>query len=367
MTSSSTERRDFVQPSIVRADGPWMGAGLLPSMGAGTARVTQQRRTSDRHAEGRVAQSTSGFTWDDVKYVLAVVRTGSFAEAARDLEVDPATVSRRVAAFEGAIGRKVFERSPGRYSSVSVLKDAEDILDMALLMESSAERMIQWATAADIERQVRVKASDAVTNHLLTPVILRQPTGPFQHTLDNLPQIPQDVVEFVDINSPTVEDIRIDHLPHPATGPGRDDWITRKITTVTFVPLMTDAYAARHSEPASFRDLAAHRLATMPLFGLLDREDAFAPWLRVVRLNQTFCFNAPNVGLAEKLALQGDAIALLPSYMRHCHPALRTPNCDIPPMRVELWATAPREALQVALVRQVFNVLITAIEAAALG
>ena len=48
--------------------------------------------------------------WDDVRIFLAVARAGQILGAARRLELNHATVSRRVAALEAALGAKLFRR-----------------------------------------------------------------------------------------------------------------------------------------------------------------------------------------------------------------------------------------------------------------
>jgi DNA-binding transcriptional LysR family regulator len=48
--------------------------------------------------------------WDDVRIFLAVARAGQILGAARRLEINHATVSRRVATLEDALGAKLFRR-----------------------------------------------------------------------------------------------------------------------------------------------------------------------------------------------------------------------------------------------------------------
>src|SRR5690606_34774965 len=48
--------------------------------------------------------------WDDVRIFLAVARAGQILGAARRLELNHATVSRRIAALERALGTKLFRR-----------------------------------------------------------------------------------------------------------------------------------------------------------------------------------------------------------------------------------------------------------------
>jgi DNA-binding transcriptional LysR family regulator len=50
------------------------------------------------------------FDWDDLRFFLAVARSGRLTAAARRLSADHATVSRRIASLEQALKAKLFER-----------------------------------------------------------------------------------------------------------------------------------------------------------------------------------------------------------------------------------------------------------------
>ena len=53
--------------------------------------------------------------WDDLKYFLAVCKSGSIRGAAKLLNVNHATVSRRINNFEASYGERLFERSAKGY------------------------------------------------------------------------------------------------------------------------------------------------------------------------------------------------------------------------------------------------------------
>lgn len=63
---------------------------------------------------------TKDMNWDDLKFFLAVSRLGSIRSAAQHLGVNHATVSRRINQFEQAVGKRLFERTPGGYIRTSV-------------------------------------------------------------------------------------------------------------------------------------------------------------------------------------------------------------------------------------------------------
>jgi molybdate transport repressor ModE-like protein len=69
------------------------------------------------------------FDWNDLRYFLAVARTGSTLAAAKALGVSQPTVQRRLAALEKQIGRSLVERHPTGYRLTDIgkklLPDAE--------------------------------------------------------------------------------------------------------------------------------------------------------------------------------------------------------------------------------------------------
>jgi DNA-binding transcriptional LysR family regulator len=51
-----------------------------------------------------------GFDWNDLKFFLTIARVGKLTTAARQLDVDHTTVSRRIAALEDNLKATLFER-----------------------------------------------------------------------------------------------------------------------------------------------------------------------------------------------------------------------------------------------------------------
>src|SRR5258707_10448122 len=50
--------------------------------------------------------------WEDIRHFLAVAQSGTLSGAARNLKVDHATVSRRLAALEAALDVRLVDRLP---------------------------------------------------------------------------------------------------------------------------------------------------------------------------------------------------------------------------------------------------------------
>ncbi len=77
--------------------------------------------------------------WDDIRFFLAVARTGLMTGGADALGVDQSTVSRRIAYLERKLDVKLFERHPTGYVLTSVgetlFHHAQGMDDELILME----------------------------------------------------------------------------------------------------------------------------------------------------------------------------------------------------------------------------------------
>jgi len=73
--------------------------------------------------------------WDDLRFFLALARSGSISAAARELEVNHSTVSRRIQALEEKHGVQLFQRQAGGYQ---MLDAADAILAQAEAMETQS-------------------------------------------------------------------------------------------------------------------------------------------------------------------------------------------------------------------------------------
>jgi DNA-binding transcriptional LysR family regulator len=97
--------------------------------------------------------------WDDVRIFLAVARSGQILGAARRLELNHATVSRRIGALEEALRAKLFRR----LTTGSELTPAgERFLEIAERMEADviAARSAVAEEDEDISGSVRIGAPD---------------------------------------------------------------------------------------------------------------------------------------------------------------------------------------------------------------
>jgi DNA-binding transcriptional LysR family regulator len=88
----------------------------------------------------------NSFDWNDLRYFLAVARTGSTVAAAKDLGVNQSTVQRRLAALEEAIGRELVERLPVGYRLTSF---GEELRPHAEAVETAVACLDRKIASAD--------------------------------------------------------------------------------------------------------------------------------------------------------------------------------------------------------------------------
>jgi DNA-binding transcriptional LysR family regulator len=106
--------------------------------------------------------------WDDLRYVLAIRRSGNLSRAARILGVDQTTVSRRLKAIEEELGCALFIR---RRTGLHPTEATENALLDIETMEASASRFADrlGASIGTTAGQIRIASTPWVFNYLLAP------------------------------------------------------------------------------------------------------------------------------------------------------------------------------------------------------
>ena len=203
--------------------------------------------------------------WDNVRVFLAVARGGQFVAAARRLRLDHATVSRRIAALEAALGAKLFER---RTTGAALTSAGERFLGAAEQMESAFLHAQAEIGDIDVELTgiVRVGAPDGFSTYYLPRALA-----------DFLERHPAIVIQLV----PTPQVIPLARrevdivvtLDKPEAG----RFVARKLTDYSLGIYASATYLAARAAPRGVGDLSAHRL-----IGYVE-EHAFSTALDYVR------------------------------------------------------------------------------------
>ncbi|KFC66228.1 Transcriptional regulatory protein [Devosia sp. LC5] len=108
--------------------------------------------------------------WDDIRFYLALVRTGSTTGAAKLLAVNHSTVSRRIAQLEERIGARLFDRLAS--GAVPTAAGAA-LVAVAEQVERKATEFSRGASAEDARLAGRlvVTAPPLLANHVLMPMV----------------------------------------------------------------------------------------------------------------------------------------------------------------------------------------------------
>src|ERR1700755_2032686 len=109
------------------------------------------------------------FDWDLIRSFLAVARAGKLTLGAKHLRIDHATLSRRIATLEKALGVKLFDHSVSGYSLTS---QGEQLLLRSEAIESSFFSLDrQFGGSSRVSGTVRIGAPDGFGTTVLAPAI----------------------------------------------------------------------------------------------------------------------------------------------------------------------------------------------------
>ncbi|MCR6475524.1 LysR family transcriptional regulator [Variovorax sp. ZS18.2.2] len=108
--------------------------------------------------------------WNDLRYVLAAVRNGSAAAAARALRISHATVLRRIQGVEAGFGLKIFGRTT---SGHELTKEGRVIFELAEFVEAQVtktQRLVD-AQGSEMEGEIRFTTTDALFAAAVMPLL----------------------------------------------------------------------------------------------------------------------------------------------------------------------------------------------------
>jgi DNA-binding transcriptional LysR family regulator len=137
--------------------------------------------------------------WDDLRYVLAISRSGGLNGAARYLGVNSSSVFRRLGALEKQLEVRLFERLRTGYrltTAGEAFAKAAERMEQELLQ---VERKVK-GTDTRLEGHVRLSTSDAVAQHLLPRWL-----GEFRETYPGLTLDVAATVQNIDLSKRDVD------------------------------------------------------------------------------------------------------------------------------------------------------------------
>ena len=106
--------------------------------------------------------------WDDLRFFLAVARTGSLSAAARGLRCTQSTVGRRLGSLEARLGVRLVNRTPRGYVATPAGESVREHVERIEAEASAIERIVAGRDAR-LEGKVTVACIESVANNILAP------------------------------------------------------------------------------------------------------------------------------------------------------------------------------------------------------
>jgi DNA-binding transcriptional LysR family regulator len=281
--------------------------------------------------------------WDDLRYFLAVARSGAMSRAARSLEVAQPTVGRRIAAFEKKLGAKLFVRD----ASGMLLSDAgQALFTHAERMERHALEAENIASGRDlgIAGRVRITASEwlvtSVIGPALEPLVSRHPALEIVLAAD-----PRHL-------SLVRRDADIALRPSQFT---EVEVFQRQVGVIEFALYASEEYLERHGPPDFARGAAGH-----VIIGMTDdmRTIVDVEWLPSLVGRARVAVRANGREPMARMAASGIGIACLPRLVGDAMPTLTRLRTPSPHPRRKLWLGVHRASRTIPRIRATLDFLV---------
>ena len=108
--------------------------------------------------------------WNDLRYFLAVARTGSTLAAGKALRVSHTTAARRIDTLEAALGVALFERQPTGYALTAA---GEALIGPAEALEAAADQVVEVAASQsrEVSGTVKLTVAEFLAVTMVAPIL----------------------------------------------------------------------------------------------------------------------------------------------------------------------------------------------------
>ncbi|MBV6324731.1 LysR family transcriptional regulator [Duganella violaceipulchra] len=184
--------------------------------------------------------------WDNARIFLAIYRKGTLRSAAAALDIDQATVGRRLNALEKSLGARLFLRTPSGYLATPA---GELAVTAAELMEHAALQFQREMQGIDnrLSGIVRVNTSDTIASHSVL--------GAMQRLHAMHPEIRIVLSTSTEITNLTRREADLAVRTLKPTSP---DLISRHLTRRSMALYATPAYLAERGMPVQGNGMQGH-------------------------------------------------------------------------------------------------------------
>lgn len=252
--------------------------------------------------------------WSDFKVLLALARAGSVAGAARELQVDSSTISRRLAALEEAVGARLLIRGGREFTW---RPEGRTLIDAGETMEAAATRALRAVRTAKSEVSDTVRVSVAPG---FVPVLVR-------HVLPALREAHPSLRIELDGGFERVDLARGDaDIALRMARPDEPGLVACHVLDCGWCAYAAASYLEAQGRPATFDELPQHELVLY--IEALHRVPPLR-WMEAYRGTARELLRVDNLEIACQTISAGGGIAVLPCFIADAVPELRRvfPDC----------------------------------------
>jgi DNA-binding transcriptional LysR family regulator len=261
--------------------------------------------------------------WDDLRFVLAVARTGSALRAARALHVNQTTVMRRIAHIEADIGADLFEAK----------QNGQVLTPLGQSVAAAAENVEREVTALQnviaaqhrlLSGSVRFTSSESYANRIVAPCLKT-----FRK------QYPNITVElFTDDRRLDLSRGEADVALRAGSRPEGGGIVAQRLPDAAWAVYCSWAYAEEHGVPAGPDDLNAH--AIVCLEGPLSNLPAFL-WLKRIAPDASIGARSNSLSNLASALKAGLGVGPLSCFIGDTEPDLMRCFPPVPELDAEVW------------------------------
>lgn len=273
---------------------------------------------------------------DDLRYLLALARTGRLVAAGSALGVDHTTVSRRIAALEKSVGVRLVERGADGWELTDM---GRSVAESARPIEEAIENVATAAAGGDLASlrgTVRVTAPDGFGALFVAPALTRIQRA---H-----PQLAVDLITAT--RELTLHQSGFD-LAIAVGSPQGSRLVTEKLAEYSLSLYAAPEYLDEHGVPDSAGSLRHHVLifytGSMLRVGDLDLERHLP--------GVTARFSSTNIFAHLEATRAGGGIGVLPDFLARRSPELIRLGSFGVDMRLPFYLAARRESVSSPVVR----------------
>jgi DNA-binding transcriptional LysR family regulator len=281
--------------------------------------------------------------WDDLRFMLAVHRTGTLSRAGASLKLNPTTVGRRLATLEKRVGARLFDRTPDGYV---LTPEGRELIPHAERMEAEVMALERSITGADqrLAGIVRVTATEMLATRFIAP-----------HLHRFAQKYPEIQLALSCTNRSVSLSRREADVALRLSRPSEPDVVARKLSQIELALYASREYLTRYGKPtAPDRTLSGHRVLMFADSRAFTDENL---WFEPRLSGATVVLRSDSVSSLYSATVGGLGLAMLPRAVADADPLLERIETQSSPEPRTIWQMVHRDLVPNARVKVVRDFL----------